>query len=416
MKQKFCFRNRPARQKQTMWLLFLQKYFSDFITTCEFPVIHQINPTTLETENTVKVLKYVKGLVYHTSHPHVMPDGTVFNLGLSVSLTGPKYKIFSLKKGEKCFENAEIVAEVPVRWKFNPGYMHTFGVTENFFIVVEQPLKMSVAVKIKTAFTKATVCELMKWSPKENCRFCVVNRTTGKVEYEFESEAFPYFHIINQYEKDNHIVIDICCLSDSSVLNQLYLESIKELEKESDLLKITLAKPFRFVLPLCNVKSLTCSENENLVTLPNTKASAYLKLSNGNVFCVPELLSESRCELPRINYENYLGREYKFVYGVSFEKDNSNSLIKIDVVNKTSILWTESNCYPSEPIFVPSPNAKSEDDGILLAALLWGGNDEKRVGLLVLNAVTMKELGRCEFSNLPSPAPKCFHGWFANSV
>ncbi|CRK88774.1 CLUMA_CG002542, isoform A [Clunio marinus] len=384
-----------------------------FYTFVEFPVIHQINPTTLETENTVKVLKYVKGLVYHTSHPHVMPDGTVFNLGLSVSLTGPKYKIFGLKTGEKCFENAQIVAEVPVRWKFNPGYMHTFGVTENFFIIVEQPLTISVAVKLKKNFKKTTVSELMKWSPKENCRFCVVNRQTGKVEYEFESEAFTYFHIINQYEKDNHIVIDICCLSDASVLNKLYLESIKELEKESDLLKITLAKPFRFVLPLCNVKILSCKENENLVTLPNTKASAYVKSSNGMIFCVPEPLSDSRCELPRINYENYLGKEYKFVYGVSFEKDNSNSLIKIDVVNKTSILWTESNCYPSEPIFVPSPNSKSEDDGIVLAALLWGGNYEKRVGLLVLNAVTMKELGRCEFRNMPSPVPKCFHGWFA---
>lgn len=33
-------------------------------------------------------------------------------------------------------------------------------------------------------------------------------------------------------------------------------------------------------------------------------------------------------------------------------------LIKVDVKNKTKLMWCEDNCYPSEPIFVPAPNAK----------------------------------------------------------
>lgn len=44
--------------------------------------------------------------------------------------------------------------------------------------------------------------------------------------------------------------------------------------------------------------------------------------------------------------------------------------------------------------------------------MVWGADDEHRVGLLVLCAKTWTELGRTEFQT-PSPVPKCLHGWFA---
>lgn len=43
--------------------------------------------------------------------------------------------------------------------------------------------------------------------------------------------------------------------------------------------------------------------------------------------------------------------------------------------------------------------------------MVWGKNRNSEVGLLVLCAKTMAELGRVTF-NTPSPAPKCLHGWF----
>lgn len=36
--------------------------------------------------------KYVN-IVNHTSHPHVMADGTVYNVGLSVTPMGPQYSV-----------------------------------------------------------------------------------------------------------------------------------------------------------------------------------------------------------------------------------------------------------------------------------------------------------------------------------
>lgn len=55
---------------------------------------------------------------------------------------------------------------------------------------------------------------------------------------------------------------------------------------------------------------------------------------------------------------------------------------------------------------------QNEDDGVILSAIIWGHGDANKVGLLVLCAKTLKEIGRCTFVT-PGPIPKCLHGWFA---
>lgn len=58
---------------------------------------------------------------------------------------------------------------------------------------------------------------------------------------------------------------------------------------------------------------------------------------------------------------------------------------------------------------------QSEDDGVVLSALVWGQERETEVGLLILNATTFKEIARATFDT-PSPVPKCLHGWFSKIV
>lgn len=43
-------------------------------------------------------------------------------------------------------------------------------------------------------------------------------------------------------------------------------------------------------------------------------------------------------------------------------------LVKVDTATKKRLEWNERHCYPSEPIFVPSPGAKvtnQMDSGVL---------------------------------------------------
>lgn len=49
----------------------------------------------------VNVSDYV-GIVNHTSHPHVMNDSTVYNMGMSVTSRGPMYNVV-------CFSPSRII-------------------------------------------------------------------------------------------------------------------------------------------------------------------------------------------------------------------------------------------------------------------------------------------------------------------
>ena len=79
-------------------------------------------------------------------------------------------------------------------------------------------------------------------------------------------------------------------------------------------------------------------------------------------------------------------------------------------MKKTRKTWCEKNVYPSEPIFVPDPNGKNEDDGVVLSAIVWS-TKEAQVGLLILDGATLTEIARVTFDT-PGPVPKCLHGWF----
>jgi carotenoid isomerooxygenase len=347
-----------------------------------------------------------------------MSNGTVFNLGLSLSNLQPVYNIMCYPKGERVFEDAKIVAEIPVRWKFHPAYMHTFGVTENFFVIVEHPLSLSVKSIVKTKFTNSTIDSCFKALTEKTTKIHLVDRKTAKLSQSFQAGTFFFFHIINQFEEEDHVVIDICCFKDPDMMDSMYIESMES--GNSDPFKTILkARPIRFVLPIGKANNIqekpAESSRENLVKLENSTATAFV-LDDGSIFCKPELLCDIGCELPRINYSKFLGHNYQFFYAVCVTaEENSQGLVKIDVKNKTKLKWYESNCHASEPIFIEAPEGTAEDDGVIVASILWK-DDENRVGLLVLDAKTMKEIGRCEFSDLPGPVPKCFHGWFAENV
>lgn len=96
---------------------------------------------------------------------------------------------------------------------------------------------------------------------------------------------------------------------------------------------------------------------KNLITLSGTKCQAF-QLNDGTIFCKPELLCNLGCETPRFNYERCLGLKYRYFYAISCDVDmeNPGTIIKVDLFTRKCLTWGEVNCYPSEPIFVPTPD------------------------------------------------------------
>lgn len=76
-------------------------------------------------------------------------------------------------------------------------------------------------------------------------------------------------------------------------------------------------------------------------------------------------------------------------------------------------MWSDEDCYPSEPVFVPIPgNDNDEDDGVLLSVIFEG--QKVKSYLVVLDAKTLLEKARVD---LPQVIPLSFgHGSFRQNI
>ncbi|XP_026812151.1 carotenoid isomerooxygenase isoform X3 [Rhopalosiphum maidis] len=337
--------------------------------------------------NTYKQNKAAQRIVITEFGTKACPDPckTIFHSGYQYSTD----EIF----GQMC-----IVATIKCRWPLHPGYMHSFGITEHYFVVVEQPLSISLSTAMINRFKGNPISSALKWFQDCPTLIYLISRSNGKMVKTFKSDAFFYLHIINQYEEDDNVVIDICCYRDPSMIDCMFVEALQNLNKNPDYAAMFRSRPLRFVLPV----------NRNPTDGDDTNEQLYV---------CPEKLCDLGCETPRIN-DLKIGKNYRFFYAISSDVDaeNPGTLIKVDTYNKTCKTWCEKNVYPSEPIFVSSPDAEDEDDGVILSSIIWGGSEcTHQAGVIVLDAKSWTEIGRAIFIT-QSPVPKCLHGWYAAAV
>jgi carotenoid isomerooxygenase len=53
-----------------------------------------------------------------------------------------------------------------------------------------------------------------------------MQRKDGQLFKTFLAEAFFYLHIINSYEEDSHLIVDICCYKDPTMLDCMYVDAL----------------------------------------------------------------------------------------------------------------------------------------------------------------------------------------------
>ena len=299
-----------------------------------------------------------------TAHPH-LDHGEAYNL---VVQYGPVnyYKIYSFAGKVK------EVASIPVR---EPAYLHSFGMSRRYFIIAEFPL---VVQSIKLLLRFRPFIENFKWKGNRGTRFFVIDRESGRLAATIKTDAFFSFHHVNAFEEGNRLTVDLAAYEDASIIDHYYLNRLALTDEE-----IPFGRMERFVLDL---------DKQTVVE--------------------QRRLSEACIELPHIDYAYRHGRnDYRYVYGCGIDPDRRNEfynqLVKIDLHTGTHQVWRQPGFYPGEAVFVPHPNRKTEDDGVLLSVVL--DVHQGRSFLLVLDAQTMEERAR---AFLPHSILFGYHGTF----
>ncbi|CAL4110124.1 unnamed protein product [Meganyctiphanes norvegica] len=392
----------------------------ELVAMTETETVRIVHPETLDTLGDGVSYKDFVAIQRATAHPHVDHDGTVYNLGSAVSTSGPMYTIVKLPNGK--IQNATVVSAITARWRFNPGYQHSFAITENYFVIVETPLTMNVGRAVMFLLGQGRPSDMLVWHEGEKTRFRVINKHTGvELPTVYYAESYFAFHHVNAYEKDGALIMDVGRAEHGRlVVDSLFIENIEKTPSDQTKI-ISHTELTRFIIPITGVKEANVGKElvshiedaklQSADVSNEIERATAVKTADGEVYMEGLRINPNFIELPRINYK-YNGLWYRYVYGIS-KTDRSmefSTLIKIDTVTGQEWKWSDDNYACQEPVFVPNPDGKEEDDGVVLSLLLHY-DDTRKVTFLVLNAQDMTEISRVVFETEGVVTPS-FHGQF----
>lgn len=297
-----------------------------------------------------------------TAHPHYeRGTGAMLNYAAKLGRRS-SYRLYRVDE-----RGTDVLASIPVR---RPSYMHSFGMTERWFVLVEFPLVVNPA---RLALSGQPFIENYRWEPERGTRITLVDRQTGEVGPRWTTEPFFAFHHVNAYDDGEDVVVDLCAYPDSRIIQDLYLDRIHELLREDGL----------------------CFARPHLARLRLRENGAHL-----------EQIGRANIDLPRIN-AGCTATWHRYVWGVGMGTGWVDHLVKIDTADGSARFWCEPDQYPGEPVFVRRPGAEQEDDGVLLSVVLDAARGHS--ALLVLDAATLRPLARAA---VPHHIPHGFHGRF----
>jgi carotenoid cleavage dioxygenase-like enzyme len=345
------------------------KIANRFMALGETPLQVEFDPETLASVGVFSYETQPAGQMT-TVHPHFEADQSLaYNLVTRFSRIS-QYRLY----GVAADVPPKLLGAIP---SHAPAYLHSFGMTQNYFIIAEFPL---VVNPLSLLLWLKPFIENFQWQPQRGTPFYLLNRHTGELVGRYESEPFFAFHHINAFEQQGEVVVDLAAYPDSAIINAFYLNRLKDTASQ-----LPFGQLRRYRIPL------------------NGQRATY------------ETLSAECLELPRFDYARYNTRaDYRFVYGMSVNRQQPegfyNQLVKIDLQNQQTTTWFEANCYPGEPVFVSAPGAAAEDEGVILSVVLDAVRGTSF--LLILEASAFEEIARAE---VPQPILHGYHGqYFTN--
>lgn len=346
------------------------KIADDFVAQAEVPMPVAFDKDTLATIGVIKYDDQLRGDVT-TAHPHYDTQ-TQESLNYLLSF-GPKstYEVYKLPDGTVTRQR---IGSTTVA---SPSYMHSFGLSETYVILMEFPF---VVNPIGMILSGKPFIANYKWKPERGTRFSLFNRKTGEIQYVHTDEAWFGFHHVNAVDRDGKIDLDIVVYPSAEVVQHFYL---------STLLK---------------------SENRN--SYPKSELRRFT-IDPASGMVESRTLVDYSAELPRINYDHYNMKPYKYVYANGIAPENHSafldSIVKFNVETGGVTEWRQNDQFPGEPVYIVRPGAVTEDDGLLLSVVL--DTSKNTSYMVILDAHDLSEIAR---ARLPQHVPFGFHGMFIN--
>lgn len=335
-----------------------------YVAMTESNHIVEFNKENLSTIGEFQFDDSIKGQL-SLAHPHLDPvTGDMINITIEIDKTNIYHIYRTLPNSTK----RELILSYQSNTLF---YIHSFSITPNYIILFHSPLTLNkYKLLFDTPFNHA-----LSWKKYQTSKFIVIHRQDKKIFEIDANEAFLCLHSVNAYEKNNEIILDLVCYQHDNVYQELTLMNLRS------------AHP-----------ALQAGETKRYVLNVDKKQ------------CRIHSLSRKDNEFPMINYHLVNGHDYRFVYSIAKSHEGVyflNEIQKLNVQTGHTLVWTKDNYYPGEPCFIPRPDGRDEDDGVLLSLAL--DVQRQHSCLIILNAKDLQPLAEIA---LPFHLPFGLHGQF----
>jgi carotenoid cleavage dioxygenase len=248
--------------------------------------------------------------------------------------------------------------------------MHDFAITPKHALFLDFPETFSIERMLKGE-------PPFKWEPEHGARIGVLPRQgKGDAVRWFDVKPCFVFHILNAFEEGDTV--------------ELLASRMKEFPGELGF----------------DPKTKGTTPTQILTSAAPYMYRWRLDLKTGKTS--EEQVDDVVNEFPRIN-ETLTGRKTRYGYAARAGGEWFDGLLKFDFEKrKTQVFAYAKGTSGGEPVFVPRPGGKGEDDGWLLT--FTHDAIEGKSELLLVNAATMQP--DCRVA-IPARVPHGFHGGWA---
>ncbi len=339
---------------------------------------HEINPSTLETIGITNLNGILKSSEAFSAHPRYDPGHhgapRMVNFGVN---TGPKSTIRLMEFHTQGNNAGELISERKDQF---PGFafLHDFVITKNWAIFLQNSIRFNPLPFI-LGTKGAAQCLSSNTNDKSN--FLLIPRESGvfanQMPRVIEGPKGFVFHHLNAWEEDNDLFID-----------SIYYNDFPSIDSNQDFRTIDFDLLPEGILTRCHIDL----SNEELVT---------------------KRLNNQCCEFAMVNPQKQ-GSKARYAWMAISAKEEGNgplqSIKKLDLLRGERNIWSAApRGFVTEPLMVPHPNAKNEDEGWVIS-LIWNGETRKSQ-IIILNSADMSEQAIIE---LPITIPYGLHGSWVN--
>ncbi|XGW14878.1 hypothetical protein V3C99_000842 [Haemonchus contortus] len=383
----------------------------------ESPKLVRIDLDSLDCLDEVDIREHAKvSLHTYTAHFHSDHDGNLYNIG---TIMGQSYVFTKTSNplhaegvsSSHSLELTEVLATIPATDRWAPGYYHSFGITDNYFILFETPERISLMKLITKQITSMSFNDCMYWDQNLGVNVIIFDRIERKrVERKVTSDAFFTFHHANSYEKDGFLVLDYAKIMSPGNFDDLLLEHMRTGGFRSPKSGF---KPhlYRMIIPL-NVSEKSRPGDDLLSSCEFAGDCKAILREDGSIHCTDMKMCDISLEFPRYCYDLNM-RDYRYVYGscLVHEENEKHGVVKVDLKDNTFKLWSKdaADHLCGEPILVNKPGYSKEDEGVLIVPVVTCREGDVPY-VVVLNAETLKEQAR--FVVPQSRIPLGFHAHY----